>query len=121
MKPRPICTILLMLLLGGCTITGGGPEGDRFQRTGFPGIFEPGAAVIVDTVTGEVYVIGGGSLADGAIASALRRPSRVTSVMSGGNANADSSADSDSASDSASDSDGGESHNHGHGHGGHDD
>jgi hypothetical protein len=83
--------LIAVLLVGGCTVTGG--ENSRFERTGFPGVFEPSVTVIVDTQTNTVYVIGAGSLADGALAAALRRPNRVTNATAsnaeatGGNGN----------------------------------
>ncbi len=94
-----LAILTLALLLTGCTVSGG--VDDRFQRTGFPGIFDPSVTIILDTKTDQVWVIGAGALADGAIASALRRPSKMTSVLSGGNAeanaNSDASADSDAS------------------------
>lgn len=100
---RLIALLILTLVLAGCTVSGG--IDDRFQRTGFPGVFDPSVTIILDTKTDQVWVIGAGALADGAIASALRRPSRVTSVLSGGNAEAN--ANSDASSDSSSEGDGG--------------
>ncbi len=97
MNKRILGLILGSALLTGCTVSGGGANGDRFERTGFPGIFEPSVTVIVDTKTGEVFVSANGAMVEGAIASALRRPSRNTNVMSGGNASA--VADADASSD----------------------
>ena len=107
--------LIALLLVGGCTVAGG--TGSRFERTGFPGFFEPGATVILDTETGMVYVIGGGSMVDGALAAALRRPSR-SSTVSG----ALSSSDSNSAADADAEAEGGKggnngNHGHGNGHG----
>ncbi len=90
--------LVLAIALTGCTVS---DASGRFDRIGFAGIFEPGVTIILDTKTDQVWVIGAGALADGAIASALRRPSRMTSVLSGGNAeanaNSDASADSDAS------------------------
>ena len=99
---KSLIPLFASLVLAGCTVSGG--TDDRFQRTGFPGIFDPSVTVILDTKTDQVYVIGAGALADGALASALRRPSRMTSVLSGGNANASSDADASSDSSSSSSS-----------------
>ena len=102
--------LIALLLVGGCTVSG---NDGRFQRTGFPGLFEPSVTVIVDTKFDRVWVIGGGSAVDGALAAALRRPSQV---------NVSASADADAAADAASEATGGNGNNgHGHGHGeGHD-
>lgn len=112
---KSLIPLFASLVLAGCTVSGG--TDDRFQRTGFPGIFDPSVTIILDTKTDQVYVIGAGALADGALASALRRPSRMTSVLSGGNANADASSDSSSSSSSSSEASGsGDGDGEGEGH-----
>ncbi len=98
-------SLLFILLLGGCTVAGG--TNDRFQRTGFPGVFDPGATVILDTVTGAVYVGFSGSYAEAALdsaASGLLMPATAITVSG--------------TSSQTTTVDGGDSHsNHGHGHG----
>ncbi len=118
---RPLVLLSLLFVLGGCTVDGG--TDGRFQRTGFPGFFEPSVTIIVDTLTDRVYVIGAGSLADGAVASALRRPTQVVNTLLGGNASADASANAIAVAAAAAtaQSNGNGNNGHGHGHGEDDD
>lgn len=74
-----LALLFLTIALTGCTVA---DSTGRFERIGFPGVFEPSVVIIIDTKTGETFYASNGALAEGAIAAALRRPNRITTSVS---------------------------------------